>query len=43
MILEAMKMEIRLAAPQKGKVGRVLAQTGETVARDQILIELTSA
>lgn len=40
MILEAMKMEIRIAAPQAGKVSRIHVQEGETVARDQILVEL---
>ncbi|MFM8320566.1 MAG: biotin/lipoyl-containing protein [Chloroflexota bacterium] len=40
LVLEAMKMEIRLAAPHAGIVGRVLAVEGEQVARDQALVEL---
>jgi biotin carboxyl carrier protein len=40
LLLEAMKMEIRLPAPRAGRVGRVLAQPGETVARDQVLVEM---
>ncbi len=40
MLLEAMKMEIRLQAPRRGRIARVLAKPGETVERDQVLIEL---
>jgi biotin carboxyl carrier protein len=42
LLLEAMKMEIRLAAPRPGRVNRVLAQPGETVARDQVLVEMAT-
>lgn len=41
LILEAMKMEIRLTAPQVGRVTRLLAQVGETVGKDAALVELT--
>lgn len=40
LVLEAMKMEIRISAPHAGQVERVLVQEGETVGRGQILIEL---
>ena len=39
-LLEAMKMEIRVQAPRRGRVGRLLAKAGETVERDQVLVEL---
>jgi acetyl-CoA carboxylase biotin carboxylase subunit len=39
-LLEAMKMEIRVAAPHPGKVVRVLIQTGQVVERGQQLFEL---
>jgi acetyl/propionyl-CoA carboxylase alpha subunit len=42
-ILEAMKMEIRLQAPFNGQVLSVNAAVGQTVARDQILIKLHRA
>lgn len=40
LILEAMKMEIRMVAPSGGKVTRLLVKQGETVERGQQLIEL---
>jgi biotin carboxyl carrier protein len=40
LLLEAMKMEIKLASPRAGKVARILAKQGQTVERDQILVEL---
>ena len=40
LLLEAMKMEIKLASPRAAKVCRVLVRQGETVERDQILVEL---
>ncbi len=40
LILEAMKMEIRLTAPHAGRVTRLLAQAGETVGKDAALVEL---
>lgn len=39
-VLEAMKMEIRVAAPHAGVVERVAVSEGETVQRGQILVEL---
>ena len=40
-LLEAMKMEIRVSAPHAGKVAKVLVAPGETVDRGQRLIELS--
>jgi acetyl/propionyl-CoA carboxylase alpha subunit len=40
MLLEAMKMEIRLQAPHAGRVARLLVATDDTVERDQVLVEL---
>jgi biotin carboxyl carrier protein len=40
LLLEAMKMVIRVQAPGPGKVRRVCAQAGEAVEKDQILVEL---
>ena len=40
MILEAMKMEIRIQAPSDGKVGKLLVKHGDTVEREQMLIEI---
>jgi biotin carboxyl carrier protein len=39
-ILEAMKMEIRVAAPNDGKISRVNVQQGEVVERGQTLVEI---
>lgn len=39
-VLEAMKMEIRVAAPADGVVQRVLVQAGDVVERGQTLVEL---
>lgn len=41
MLLEAMKMEIKLQAPRRGRVVRVPVQEGQSVDRDQVLIELS--
>lgn len=38
-ILEAMKMEIRVTAPDEGRVQRVLVQAGQVVERGQALVE----
>lgn len=43
LLLEAMKMEIRIQAPASGQVSKVLAEVGQTVNRDQTLIELSFA
>jgi acetyl/propionyl-CoA carboxylase alpha subunit len=40
LILEAMKMEIRLTAPGDARVVRVEVTAGDSVARDQLLVEL---
>lgn len=39
-LLEAMKMEIRIAAPHDGKVAKVLVKQGDVVERGQQLISL---
>src|SRR5258708_24824811 len=39
-VLEAMKMELRLTAPHDGKVIRVLVRQGEIVERGQSLLEV---
>ncbi len=41
-ILEAMKMEIRISAPVDGIIKRVHVQIGQTVERGQSLVEITS-
>lgn len=40
LVLEAMKMEIRVSAPHAGQVEKILVREGETVGRGQALIEL---
>jgi biotin carboxyl carrier protein len=40
LVLEAMKMEIRIQAPRDGKIMKLLVKQGQTVEREQILIEL---
>jgi biotin carboxyl carrier protein len=40
LLLEAMKMEIKVASPRAGKVARALVKQGQTVEREQILVEL---
>ena len=40
LVLEAMKMEIRIQAPRDGKVMKLLVKQTQTVEREQILIEL---
>lgn len=42
LILEAMKMEIRVSAPSAGTVAKLLVREGETVERGQPLAEVTS-
>jgi biotin carboxyl carrier protein len=41
-VLEAMKMEIKIAAPHDGRVGKVLVEPGQVVDRGQTLIELSN-
>jgi biotin carboxyl carrier protein len=40
LIMEAMKMEIRVSSPCDGVVRRLLVQTGDTVDRGQQLVEI---
>jgi biotin carboxyl carrier protein len=40
LVLEAMKMEIRIQAPRDGKVMKLFVEQGQTVEREQILIEI---
>ena len=40
LVLEAMKMEIRIQAPQDGVVTKSFVEQGQTVEREQILIEI---
>ncbi len=40
LVLEAMKMEIRVQAPRDSMVKKLFVQQGQTVEREQILIEL---
>lgn len=40
LVLEAMKMEIRVQAPQNGLVRKLLVKQGQTVEREQMLIEI---
>lgn len=39
-LLEAMKMEIRIQAPHDAKVARIAVSEGQSVEREQILVEL---
>ncbi|MCO6451314.1 MAG: hypothetical protein J5I90_11055 [Caldilineales bacterium] len=39
-VLEAMKMELRVTAPGAGVVGRIFVSPGDVVERGQILVEL---
>jgi|SRR5215207_1066907 len=40
LVLEAMKMEIRIQAPFDGAVKSLMVKVGQTVERDQILVKL---
>lgn len=40
MVLEAMKMEIKIQAPGDGTVKKLFVKQGETVEREQMLIEI---
>jgi acetyl/propionyl-CoA carboxylase alpha subunit len=42
LVLEAMKMEIRIQAPSDGVVERLAVEQGETVEREQVLIEISN-
>ena len=41
LILEAMKMEIRVTAPHNGVVAKLMVKQGESVDRGQQLVEIT--
>jgi biotin carboxyl carrier protein len=41
-VLEAMKMEIRVTAPHEGRVSRLLCAPGDVVERGQPLVELAN-
>ena len=40
-VLEAMKMEMKIQAPSNGTVSKLFVKQGETVDREQMLIEVT--
>ena len=40
LLLEAMKMEIRIQAPRDGMVKKLFVKQGQTVEREQVLIEI---
>jgi 3-methylcrotonyl-CoA carboxylase alpha subunit len=42
LVLEAMKMEIRITAPYAGTVAKLMVKKGELVERGQVLAEITS-
>ena len=42
LVLEAMKMEIRIHAPQNGIVKKLFVKQGQTVEREQVLIDMDS-
>ena len=41
-VLEAMKMEIKIAAPHDGRVAKVLVKPGQVVDRGQALLEMNN-
>ena len=40
LLLEAMKMEIRVKSPADGRVARLLVSDGQAVEKDQVLVEI---
>jgi biotin carboxyl carrier protein len=40
LLLEAMKMEIKVSSPRAGRVAHILVRQGDTVERDQVLVEI---
>jgi acetyl/propionyl-CoA carboxylase alpha subunit len=40
LVLEAMKMEIRIHAPRDGKVTKLFVKEGQTVEREQVLVDI---
>jgi biotin carboxyl carrier protein len=43
LVLEAMKMEIRIHAPQDGTVKKLFVKQSQTVEREQVLIEIEAS
>lgn len=43
LLLEAMKMEIRIQSPQNGVVEKLFVKQGQTVEREQMLIEIVDS
>jgi biotin carboxyl carrier protein len=43
LVLEAMKMEIRIQAPRDGKIMKLFVKQGQTVEREQLLIEIEAS
>jgi acetyl-CoA/propionyl-CoA carboxylase biotin carboxyl carrier protein len=43
LLLEAMKMEIRVKAPGAGRVARLLVTSGQSVEKEQLLAELNTS
>jgi biotin carboxyl carrier protein len=41
-LLEAMKMEIRIRSPKSGRIAGIKVTPGQTVNRDDVLVELDS-
>ena len=41
-VLEAMKMEIRITAPEPSRVVKISCRVGDQVERGQVLVELDS-
>lgn len=42
-VVEAMKMELRIQSPHDGVVGRVFVKVGESVEREQVLLEVNAS
>jgi len=42
-LLEAMKMEIRILSPRAGTIGQLPVSTGEQVDKDALLVEITDS
>jgi biotin carboxyl carrier protein len=40
LLLEAMKMEIRVKSPESGRVSKLLVKAGQTVEKEQMLVEI---
>jgi len=43
LVMEAMKMEMRVKAPYDGQVRQVLCKVGDTVERGQVLVEVAAS